>query len=281
MEKYSATVFDDIKHVGKNYGREFWLARELAEVLDYPDWHEFEVLINRAKHDCATGKVDIKNHFVNMNKTASGPDGAVVNSRDVGLSKYASYCLVQNADTSKKIVQLAQAYFGMLEHAAEDEIEKRAEEDLEDKNRLVLRGEISQINKKLASCARAAGVETDLEYAKFQDEGYKGLYGGLSSNEIKEGMNLPASANILDYMTSEELEPNDLRISRGIQKLGAVPRHSGVRTANSIHKSAGEEARDDLEQSGKVVPEDLPRAKRSIQQIRNTRKKTAAALQEL
>jgi len=49
----------------------------------------------------------------------------------------------------------------------------------EEEKRLVIRNELYGHNKSLAEAAKTAGVESPLDYAIFQNEGYKGLYGGL------------------------------------------------------------------------------------------------------
>ena len=36
--------FDDIKYIDEN-GMEFWYARELADVLEYVEWRNFEKVI--------------------------------------------------------------------------------------------------------------------------------------------------------------------------------------------------------------------------------------------
>ena len=59
--------FDDIKHTDEN-GMEFWYARELAEVLEYVEWRNFEKVIKRAMIACDNSNQDINNHFVEVNK---------------------------------------------------------------------------------------------------------------------------------------------------------------------------------------------------------------------
>ena len=71
---------------------------------------------------------------------------------------------------------------------------------IEDRNRVYLREEIKEHNKKLASTAKAAGVSN---YASFQDFGYMGLYGGLCQKEIHKKKNLKTKETILDHMGSE------------------------------------------------------------------------------
>ena len=45
IEKYSETIFENIKHVNE-YGQEFWYARELQNVLAYSQWRYFESVIS-------------------------------------------------------------------------------------------------------------------------------------------------------------------------------------------------------------------------------------------
>ena len=56
----------------------------------------------------------------------------------------------------------------------------------------------------LVAAAKDAGVETTLDYAIFQNYGYKGLYGGLGAKEIHYKKGLKKSQKILDYMGSTE-----------------------------------------------------------------------------
>ena len=48
---YNSTPFDGIRHVA-NQGEEYWLARELMELLGYKKWERFVDAIDRAKIGC-------------------------------------------------------------------------------------------------------------------------------------------------------------------------------------------------------------------------------------
>ena len=56
----------------------------------------------------------------------------------------------------------------------------------ENEKRLAIRNELAAHNKHLASAAKDAGVKTPLDYAIFQDHGYRGLYGGLAASERRK-----------------------------------------------------------------------------------------------
>jgi DNA-damage-inducible protein D len=50
--------FEDIKHVRAN-GSEYWLARELALVLDYAQWRNFSKVIGKAMIACRNSGHDV------------------------------------------------------------------------------------------------------------------------------------------------------------------------------------------------------------------------------
>jgi hypothetical protein len=59
---------------------------------------------------------------------------------------------------------------------------------MSDKNiekRLFLRNEMREHNKKLVEAAQQAGVDSNLDFAIFQNHGYKGLYGGLGQDDSR------------------------------------------------------------------------------------------------
>jgi len=63
-------------------------------------------------------------------------------------------------------------------------------------------------NRYLASAAKNAGVREGLDFAIFQTEGYKGLYGGLDVAGIRRRKRLTSKQAILDHMGSTELAAN-------------------------------------------------------------------------
>ena len=48
IKEYTEKLFEDIKHIDEN-GNEYWLARELQNVLGYNQWRSINDLIERAK----------------------------------------------------------------------------------------------------------------------------------------------------------------------------------------------------------------------------------------
>lgn len=65
-KNYNKT-FEDIKHVDEN-GIEFWLARELQQVLDYKEWRKFENVMEKAISACEKSGISVLEHFVGADK---------------------------------------------------------------------------------------------------------------------------------------------------------------------------------------------------------------------
>ena len=51
LEIHNNRTFEDIKHIDEN-GVEFWLARELMQVLEYTKWGNFKNVINKDIEAC-------------------------------------------------------------------------------------------------------------------------------------------------------------------------------------------------------------------------------------
>jgi len=73
---------------------------------------------------------------------------------------------------------------------------------------------------------KKAGVESTLDFAIFQNHGYKGLYGGLDAKGIHTRKGLKKNQQILDNMGSTELAANLFRATQTEEKL-RPGKHSG------------------------------------------------------
>lgn len=54
-------------------GVEYWLARDLQKLLDYTDWRNFLLVIEKAKITCSNSGQSIADHFVDVNKMIPMP----------------------------------------------------------------------------------------------------------------------------------------------------------------------------------------------------------------
>ena len=261
--KYSADTFDSIKQV-KEDGEEFWYARALQNVLEYAEWRNFNSVIDKAKIACEQSGNLVTNHFVGVNKTIEMPKTATKTVQDIILSRYACYLIVMNGDPRKEVIALGQTYFAVK--TRQQEIIENYDSFTEAQKRLAIRNEIVNHNKALADAAKKAGVEAPVEYAVFQNCGYKGLYGGMDMKAIHEHKGLKKSQKILDHMGSTELAANLFRATQTEEKLHR-DNIKGKEQANQTHFDVGAKVRKTIEELGGTMPEDLPTPEKSIKQI--------------
>ncbi len=59
-------------------GIEYWMARDIQELLDYAEWRNFLLVIDKAKTACVNSVQDITDHFVDVNKMIAMPKGGAV-----------------------------------------------------------------------------------------------------------------------------------------------------------------------------------------------------------
>ncbi len=271
IEKPKKNTFENIKCVTDD-GQEYWFARELAQALDYLEYRNFKPVIEKAKNSCKNSKQKISDHFVDVHDMVEIGSGAERELDDIKLSRYACYLIVQNGDPRKEIIARGQTYFAIQTRKQELESDGSFKALSEDQKRLLLRNELKEHNKNLASAAKDAGVQAGLDFAIFQDHGYKGLYGGLAAKDIHVHKKLKKSQQILDHMGSTELAANLFRATQTEEKLRRE-NIKGKTKANQTHFEVGKKVRETIAELGGTMPEKLPLPDQSIKQIEKSTKK--------
>ena len=262
-------LFDDIKHIDE-YGNEYWLARELQEILQYTQWRNFQKVISTAQIACKISQQCVADHFAEVSKMITLAKGAQRKVIDYRLTRYACYLIVMNGDPRKEVIALGQTYFAVK--TRQQELAELYDRLSEDEKRLFIRGDIKQKNMLLAEAAHKAGIITNQEYATFQDAGYRGLYGGMTARDIAEHKGLTNGEEILDYMGGEELAANLFRITQTEAKM----RREGTSTpteANAAHYQVGKAVRDTIAGLGGTMPEELPTPDKSIKELEAEQRK--------
>jgi len=271
-EQFISSPFDPLRHL--DGAREFWLARELYKVLGYDRWENFEKVIAKAKVACKYNGEDVDLNFREVTKISRiGSRKAARPIRDVDLSRYACYLVVQNSDSSKPIVSHAMGYFAIQTQRQEAADADTFAQLSEDEKRLIYRTQLALYNRRLAQTAHEASVITPSEHAEFADEGYKGLYNGLTENDIHALKQLAPDEEISNWMGSEELADN---IFRAAQTDAALKREKikGKEQANAPHFTIGRKVRTFIiNELGGTPPEDLPTPSKSIQQLQRDEQK--------
>ncbi len=257
--------FERIKRTNAT-GNEYWSSRDFSQILGYSDYRNFEQVIKKAKAACFNSGHHIEDHFVGITEMVDIGSGAKRPVSSVYMSRYACYLIVQNADPSKEIVALGQTYF-----AVQTRRQEISEQELEDERRLLLRQEMKTHNVRLAGAAKEAGIVKASDYAIFQNHGYMGLYGGLTSGDIHSRKGLKKSQQILDHMGSTELAANLFRATQTEEKL----RRENIKSkkkANRTHRQVGAKIRQTIKEIGGSMPEDLP-VEEDIKKIETKQKK--------
>ena len=175
-------------------GVEYWLARELQELLGYTDWRNFLNAVEKAKESCKTTGEDILDHFVDVTKMVKIGSGAERKQDDIMLTRYACYLIAQNGDPKKEQIAFAQSYFA---------IQTRKQELLEERIRL---------NERLQAREKLAATETELSKniyergvdnkgcANIRSKGDWALFGGLTTSNMKKKLGIPENRPLADFL---------------------------------------------------------------------------------
>jgi DNA-damage-inducible protein D len=270
ISKRHQASFEAVRQTSHD-GNEFWSARDLAPLLEYQDWRNFMQVVDKARVACAQSGRRPDDHFVDTTKMVTIGSGAQREVEDVRLSRYACYLVVQNGDPAKPVIAHGQTYFALQTRRQELADDAQFAQLGEDDKRLAIRNELATHNKQLAAAAKQAGVDSPLDYAIFQDHGYKGLYGGLGNQEIHARKGLKKSQKILDHMGSTELAANLFRATQAEEKLKRDQVH-GKTQANQTHHDVGRKVRQTIKELGGTMPEHLPAPGKSIRQLESEKK---------
>jgi DNA-damage-inducible protein D len=106
-QSFSSSPFEAIRRTDEN-NQEYWLARELQDVLGYATWHKFEDAISRAIVAIDNSSGDSVNHISSVDDLLPPPVSA---RKDYRLSRHGGYMVAMNGDPRKPEIAAAQSYF--------------------------------------------------------------------------------------------------------------------------------------------------------------------------
>ena len=134
--------FDAIRRSGEE-GNDFWLARDLAPILDYQDWRNFHQVVTRAQTVCFQSGHRVADHFGEVTRMVGIGSGANRQIADVRLSRYACYLVVQNGDPAKPVIAQGQSYFALQSRRQELTDQQSFAALSENEKRLAIRNELA------------------------------------------------------------------------------------------------------------------------------------------
>lgn len=229
---------------------EYWLARELQELLGYTDWRNFLNAVERAKESCKTTGEAVLDHFVDVNKTIPMPKGATKEVPDIMLTRYACYLIAQNGDPKKEQIAFAQSYFA---------IQTRKQELLEERilliERLQAREKLAATETELSKNIYERGVDNK-GFANIRSKGDWALFGGLTTSNMKKKMGIPENRPLADFLPTITITAKQLATE--ITNFN-VKQHDlkGETKITDEHVKNNKDVRGLLGKSG-IKPEQLP-----------------------
>ena len=241
-------------------GVDFWMARDIWEILGYEAWSSFEAVIARAGEAMRKSGLEPSHQIGLTTKLIGRGGGAQVPGRDYFLTRGACYLVAMNGEPSKPEIAAAQVYFTVQTRRIE-EIDARSE----DEKRLELRDKVADSLKAVSGVAQSAGVGNTRQ-AIFHDQRWVGLY-NASAQQIKMRKGLKPKDNLFDRAGAMELSAHDFQMNLAAEIL----RKDGIRgEQNAIRKNleVAQEVRKTILQSGGTPPESLPLLEDDIATVR-------------
>ena len=249
-QKY-ISLFESIKHTSE--GGEYWLARELKDILGYTEWRKFEGVLNRAKTALNQTGNSIESHFVPSAKMVEA-GVAPKEVDDYMLSRYACYLISLNGDPRKEVIAQAQIYF--ITKARQKEVDEERVKN--SKNRPELRKQFTDTYIDYKENTSEHGVSKN-RVAHITTAGDKKLF-NHSTKEMKEKFEIPNSHVLSDYLAPVPLIARTLSIEMTNEAMirDELYGYDNVKTAHEQHN---EGIRKILVEKG-MAPEDFPKMER-------------------